>query len=140
MGSQKMGPNEHDTERLLRQSSPKYGQYQSGIGPGHKNKTNRKTTYVTAKTPLPAIRRCKTRTHRSIKSFTRKVIRAHQSAGCVDGRRQRSLQKRLGKQYMNARPVGFLYTFGALTTFIQQATTRQLFWVLYFLTPLILRL
>ena len=48
-----------------------------------------------------------------------KAIRAHQSAGCVDGRRQRSSQQRLGKQYMNARPVGFLYAFGALTTFIQ---------------------
>ncbi len=73
MGSRQMGLSEHDTERLLRQSSPKYGQYQPGIGPGHKNiGTNRKTTYVTAKTPLPAIRQCKTRTHRSIKSFTKK--------------------------------------------------------------------
>ena len=73
MGSRQMGLNEHETERLLRQSSPKYGQYQPGIGPGHKNiGTNRRTTYVTAKTPLPTIRKCKTRTHRSIKSFTRK--------------------------------------------------------------------
>src|ERR1700722_825525 len=48
-----------------------------------------------------------------------KATRPYQSAGCVDGRRQRSSQQRLGKQYMNARPVGFLYAFGALTTFIQ---------------------
>ena len=67
-----MGLNEYNTEHLLYQSLLKYGLYQYGIGPGYKNKINQKTTYVTAKTPLPAIQRCKTRTHRSIKSFIRK--------------------------------------------------------------------
>ena len=73
-----MGINEEDTERLLRLTSPNYrqykpGQYKPGIGPSHKNtRTNRKSTYVTAKTPLPMIRRCKTRTHHYIKSYTKK--------------------------------------------------------------------
>jgi hypothetical protein len=48
-----------------------------------------------------------------------KAIRPFRGAGCVDRKRQRSLQSKLGKRYMNVRPVGFLYVFGALTIFIQ---------------------
>ena len=51
-----MGLNKQDTECLLYQGSLKYRQYQPGIRPNYKNiGTNRKTTYITAKTPLPVI-------------------------------------------------------------------------------------
>ena len=51
-----MGLNKQNTEHLLYQVSPKYRQYQPGIRPSHRNiKTNKKTTYITTKTPLPAI-------------------------------------------------------------------------------------
>lgn len=46
-GSRQTGLNEQDTKLLLRSSLQKYGQYQPGVGPGHKNiGTNRKTTAV----------------------------------------------------------------------------------------------
>ena len=35
-GSRQTGLNEQDTKRLLRSSLQKYGQYQPGVGPGHK--------------------------------------------------------------------------------------------------------
>ena len=50
-----MGLNKYNTMRLLCQGLLKYRQYQSGIRPSHKNKTNKKTIYVITKTPLPVI-------------------------------------------------------------------------------------